>query len=188
MNDVGMAIDVSHCGERTTLDAIAASKKPVLITHSNCRALVPRQPRCKSDKAIRAAAAKGGVMGITNVRAFVGSRSPTIDDLIDHYEHTAKIAGIEHVGIGSDVDATTTDPATGRPASLYVIRGLDPVARVFQIADRLLARGFSPADIRLVLGGNFIRALGEIWRNRSADRDPPTRRDPFCPPPLRTVP
>ena len=70
MNSVGMVVDVSHCGDRTTLDAFDASKKPVLITHGNCRALNPH-PRCKTDEAIRKMAAQGGVMGITGVRMFV---------------------------------------------------------------------------------------------------------------------
>ena len=76
MNEIGMAVDVSHCGDRTTLDAFELSMKPVLITHSNCRALVPGHPRCKTDDAIKAMAAKGGVMGITGVRNFVRNESP----------------------------------------------------------------------------------------------------------------
>jgi len=78
MNQLGMAIDVSHCGDRTTMDAIVASRRPVLVTHSNCRALVPAA-RCKTDEAIRAMAAKGGVMGITMVRGFVraGGQPPS---------------------------------------------------------------------------------------------------------------
>src|SRR5690349_6722621 len=87
MNRVGMAVDVSHCSERTTLDALAVSKKPVLITHSNCQALVAH-PRCKSDAAIRAVAARGGVMGITAVSAFVRSGGPaSLTNLLDHFDH-----------------------------------------------------------------------------------------------------
>src|SRR6202044_3020689 len=85
MNSIGMAIDVSHCGQRTSLDAIAASKKPVLITHSNCRALAPGVARCKPDEVIRAAAGKGGVLGITSVRRFVrATGAVTIEDVLDH--------------------------------------------------------------------------------------------------------
>jgi membrane dipeptidase len=105
MNRLGMAVDVSHCGERTTLDAFEASKRPVLITHSNCRALVPRQPRSKTDEAIRAMAAKGGVMGLTFMRMFVRENEPTtLEHLLDHVDHLAKLVGVEHVGIGSDTD------------------------------------------------------------------------------------
>src|ERR1700691_1992345 len=70
MNKLGMAIDVAHFGDRTTLDAFETSRKPVLITHSNCRALVPTRTRCKTDEAIRKMAATGGVMGISMIRGF----------------------------------------------------------------------------------------------------------------------
>ncbi len=189
MDRLGMGIDVSHCGERTSLDAIESSTRPVLITHSNCRALVPGQPRCKSDRVIQRMARRGGVMGITVVRAFVASgHVPTLDDLLDHFDHVAHIAGVEHLGLGSDLDADGIDPSTGRPRVLYAIRGLDPRGRVFQIADGLLARGYTSDDVRLILGGNFLRALGEIWRPVKPPADPPTRRDPFCPAPRPRVP
>src|SRR5665811_877686 len=84
MNQVGMAVDISHCGDRTTLDAIEASRRPVLVTHSNCRALVPGAARCKTDEAILRMAAKGGVMGITMVRSFVRSAGRvTIEHVLD---------------------------------------------------------------------------------------------------------
>lgn len=185
MNRLGMAVDVSHCGERTTLDAIRASAKPVLITHSNCRALVPGHPRCKSDEVIRRMAAVGGVMGITIVRSFVSRRpSPTVDDLLDHFDHVARLVGVEHVGLGSDADVDTVDPATRRPRGLYRIRGLDPALRVFQIAAGLLGRGYGRRDVELVLGGNFRRALLDIWLDSSTWPAVPERlrrRDPFCP-------
>src|SRR6266446_4889249 len=82
MNQAGMALDVSHCGDRTTLDAIAASQKPVLVTHSNCRALVPNSARCKTDEAIKKMASKGGVLGVTMIRLFVRPHGPaTIEDV-----------------------------------------------------------------------------------------------------------
>jgi membrane dipeptidase len=71
MNKTGMAVDVSHCGDRTTLDAFEISKKPVLITHSNCRTLVPGHPRLKTDEAIKRVGTAGSIMGITGVRMFV---------------------------------------------------------------------------------------------------------------------
>jgi len=188
MNRLGMAIDVSHCGERTSRDAIAASRQPVLATHSNCRALVAVQPRCKSDSLIRELAARGGVMGITMVRPFVSSSSsPNLDHVLDHFDHVARLVGVEHVGLGSDVDVTGIDPATGRRNPIYDIAGLEPRARVFQIADGLLRRGWSGRAIELILGENFRRALGEIWKD-SKPRNLPTRRDPFCPAPRRRVP
>jgi membrane dipeptidase len=144
MNDVGMIIDASHTGERTTLDAIETSAKPVLITHSNCKALVPH-PRCKSDAAIRAMARKGGVMGVTCVRTFLRrTANASLDDALDHIAHTARIGGVEHVGIGSDKDVAE-----------------NPV-RIYQLTDGMLRRRWSPEHIRLVLGGNFQRVIGEV--------------------------
>ena len=186
MNEVGMVIDVSHCGERTSLEAIGASRKPVLVTHSNCLALVPRQPRCKSDAVIRMMAAGGGVMGITMVRNFVHRRaSPTLDDLLDHYDHVARLVGVEHVGLGSDVDVEAMYPASRNANPRYSIRGLSAQGRVFQLAEGLLARGYSQSDVALVLGGNFRRALAAIWPESSWRPVPEreTRRDPFCPAP-----
>jgi membrane dipeptidase len=189
MDEAGMAIDVSHCGERTSLDAISSSRRPVLITHGNCRALNAGQPRCKSDAVIRKMAAGGGVMGITAVSAFVG-RSPTVETLLDHFEHVARLTGVEHVGLGSDVDLEAVDPRSGRPLEFYAIKGLDPAARVFQIADGLLRRGFAPRDVELVLGGNFRRVLGEIWPagTERGDSRLDWRRDPFCPAPNPGIP
>jgi membrane dipeptidase len=163
MNSLGMAIDVSHCGEKTTLDAIASSSKPVLITHSNCKALAAGVPRCKSDEAIVAAAKKGGVIGLTGVRRFVRAKDPvTMEDALDHFDHAVKIAGIEHVGLGSDTDLDGRDKRGAAPM-LYDIAGLNGVDRVHELTDGLIRRGYTDAQIAMVLGGNFQRALGEIW-------------------------
>lgn len=156
MNSVGMAVDVSHCGQRTSLDAIATSKKPVLITHSNCRALAPGVARCKSDEVIRAAARSGGVLGITAVRHFVRAKDPvTIENVLDHFDYAVRLVGVEHVGIGSDFDLDA------HPA--YDIPGLNHSNRIYQLTEGLLRRGYTDADISLMLGGNFQRALQQIW-------------------------
>jgi len=168
MNRLGMAVDVSHCSERTAMDAFAVSKKPVLITHSNCRALVPH-PRCKSDSAIRAMAKRGGGMGITVVPAFVKAGQPaTIDNVVDHFDHVARLVGAEHVGLGSDADLDAVDPRTGRVRARYEVRGLQHLRRVFELTEKLVRRGYSDAQIELMLGGNFQRALTEIWRPEPA--------------------
>ncbi len=157
MNDIGMAIDVSHCGERTTLDTIAASTRPVLITHSNCKALARGVPRCKTDEAIVAATNKGGVIGLTGVRHFVKAADPvTIEDALDHFDHAVKIAGIEHVGLGSDFDLDGRGPKAD-------IAGLNRADRVFELTEGLVRRGYSDENIRMMLGGNFERALRGIW-------------------------
>jgi membrane dipeptidase len=163
MNEVGMAVDISHCGDRTTLDATEASRKPVLVTHSNCRALVPGSRRCKTDQAIKRVAASGGVMGVTMVRFFVRAAGPaTIEDVLDHVDHVAKLAGVEHVGIGSDVDLDGRDIRV-RPKRKSDLDGIDYARKVYDLTEGLLRRRYSPRSIELILGRNFQRALSEIW-------------------------
>lgn len=163
MNRVGMVVDISHSAERTSLDAIRLSRQPVLITHSNCRALVAH-PRCKSDKVIKAMAERGGVMGITVIPAFVKSGQPArIEHVLDHFEHVIRVAGIEHVGIGSDADVDAIDPRTNRVRPRYNVVGLKHPRRVFELTEGLVRRGYTDQQIELVLGGNFRRALGQIW-------------------------
>lgn len=178
MNKTGMAVDVSHCGDRTTLDAFEASKKPVLITHSNCRALVPGHPRLKTDEAIKKMAASGGVMGITGVRMFVRAEEPTtIEHALDHVDHVAKLVGVEHVGVGSDMDLDGYDDMppeeNKRLRASYKgsygfrekldIEGLDHPQRMFDLTQGLIRRKYSDQHIELILGGNFKRGLSQIW-------------------------
>ncbi len=178
MNKVGMAVDVSHCGDRTTLDAFDVSKKPVLITHSNCRALNPTHPRCKTDEAIKAMAAKGGVMGITEVRMFITAKEPTtMETMLDHFDYVAKLVGVEHLGVGSDIDLLGYDAMP--PEELKQLKagykgsygfrdkvdidGYNYAKRPFDLAEGLIRRKYSDADIEAVLGGNFRRVLKQIW-------------------------
>jgi membrane dipeptidase len=163
MNEVGMAVDISHCGDRTTMDAIEASQKPVLVTHSNCRALVPGNLRCKTDEAIRRMAAKGGVMGITMVRTFVRAAGRvTIEHVLDHIDYLANMVGVEHVGIGSDVDLDGRDVHV-RPARRYDLDGIDYAKKIYDLTEGLVSRHYTTPDIELILGGNFERALAETW-------------------------
>ena len=156
MDACGMAIDVSHASERTTLDAIEASSKPLLITHSNCRALV-KHPRCKSDDVIRALATKGGVMGITGVGAFLSSRrSPSIEDVLDHFDHVASLVGVEHLGIGSDAGV---DEGPSLPH--LQVRGLRQSRRVFDLTAGLVRRRYSDASIEAILGQEFPASVEE---------------------------
>ena len=177
MNDIGMLVDVSHCGDRTTLDAIDISPQPIAITHSNCRALNDH-PRLKTDEAIRKLAARGGVMGITGVRNFVSGREPTtIENIVDHVDHVVKLVGIEHVGIGSDSDLNGYDdmPPDQRKELLamykssYAFRDkldidcFDHPRKVFDLTDALIRRGYSDDNITAILGGNFRRLLEGTW-------------------------
>jgi len=179
MNQVGMAVDVSHCGDRTTLDAFEVSKRPVLITHSNCRALVPGHPRVKTDEAIRAMAKSGGVMGITAVRMFVRDREPTsVEHVLDHFDHVAKIAGPEYLGVGSDIDLDGYDdmpPEANRQLRAGYkgsygfrekidVEGLDHPKRMFDLTEGLIRRKYTDSQIEGILGGNFVRVLSTLWK------------------------
>ncbi|MBA4123511.1 MAG: membrane dipeptidase [Acidobacteria bacterium] len=178
MNKVGMAVDVSHCGDRTTLDAFEISKKPVLITHSNCRTLASGHPRDKSDEAIKRVGANGSVMGITGVRMFVKATEPTtIEDALDHFDHVRKLIGADHLGIGSDIDLYGYDAMplelnkrlrAGYKGSYGFrekidIEGLNHPKRMFDLTEGLIRRKYSDADIQGILGGNFARVLKQIW-------------------------
>lgn len=178
MNEVGMAVDVSHCGDQTTLQAFELSRKPVLITHSNARALANGHPRTKPDEAILAMGKSGGVMGITGVRNFVTLKEPTtIEHFLDHYDHVKKLIGPEHLGIGSDIDLDGYDdmpPEEYRRLKAgykdsYAFRDkidIDEIAhpkRIFDLTEGLIRRKYSDAEIIGILGGNFVRVLSDIW-------------------------
>lgn len=182
MNQTGMAVDLSHCGDQTTLDGIAASKKPVIFTHASCRALVPGGLRCKTDQAIRALAKNGGVMGIPFLRFMVRDQEPvTVEHVLDHFDYAAKLVGVEHLGVGSDMDLVgNPNPVNGPPVTetpnwerykfhrdpegRITIRGLDHPKRTYDLTEGLIRRRYADADIKLILGGNFARVLGEIWQ------------------------
>jgi membrane dipeptidase len=179
MNEVGMAVDLAHCGDQTTLDGIEATVKPPLITHTNVRALNPGYPRDKTDEIFKKMAAKGGVAGMTAVRSFVRDSEPTtIEHLLDHYDYLVKLIGVEHVGIGSDTDirggydAQAKDDwekTGGRYRGKYRFRHkidmdeMTQTKRTHLLTEGFIRRGYSDADIALILGGNFQRALSEIW-------------------------
>jgi membrane dipeptidase len=178
MNKVGMAVDVSHCGDRTTLDAFDISKRPVLITHSNCRVLVNGHPRTKTDETIKKVGATGSVMGITGVRMFVKADEPTtIEDVLNHFDHVRDLIGPEHLGVGSDIDLYGYDSMppdlnkqlrAGYKGSYAFrekidIEGLDHPKRMFDLTEGLIRRKYTDNDIKGILGGNFKRVLKEIW-------------------------
>lgn len=178
MNKVGMAVDVSHCGDKTTLDAFEISKKPVLITHSNCRALVEGHPRTKTDEAVKAMGKSGGVMGITGVRMFVKVDEPTtIEHFLNHFDHVRDLVGPEHLGVGSDIDLYGYDKMppelnkqlrAGYKGSYGFrekidIEGIDHPKRMYDLTEGLIRRGYTDAQIEGILGGNFKRVLSEIW-------------------------
>ena len=181
MNEVGVAIDLSHCNTRTTADGIAASKKPVLITHAGCRA-VYMHPRNKEDRELKALAEKGGVIGIYMLPFLTESpKQPMLKDFLQHLDHAVKVCGEDHVGIGSDVPflhvgeeelavlkhkaeerkaAGIAAPGEDRPA---FIPDLNTERKLELVTDTLLKRGYKSAAVEKILGGNFRRVLAEIW-------------------------
>jgi len=183
MNQVGMAVDLSHCADQTTMDGIAASKRPVVFTHANCRALAPSLTRLKTDEAIRGMAKTGGVMGVAFIRFMVREQEPvTIEHVLDHVDYAAKLVGVEHVAVGSDLDMVgNPNPIGGgmdpkkQPnfdryhfhtdsAGKLTITGLDHPKRMFDLTEGLIRRRYSDADITGIIGGNAVRVLTRIWQ------------------------
>jgi membrane dipeptidase len=183
MNRLGIALDLSHASPATTVDALALSAEPVVMTHAGCAA-VHAHPRNKTDEQLRALAAKGGVVGIYDLPYLTASpRQPTVDDYMAHMEHALQVAGEDHVGVGSDVGIAPLDTSPAGMAEIerntkerraaglaapeedrppYVI-GLNVPRRMEIIADRLLRRGYSAAVAEKVLGANFARVFTQIW-------------------------
>jgi len=150
MNRLGMLVDVSHLSERGFWDVLKISRQPVIASHSNCRALCDH-PRNLKDEQIKALADKGGVVGITFVPDFLGSENPSVDDVIAHIDHVISVGGPDCAGIGSDFDGTERLPV-----------GLNDCSRLPLITKGLLERGYNEEVIKKVLGGNFIRVIGQV--------------------------
>lgn len=182
LNRLGIAIDLSHCGDRTTLEAIDHSAQPVLFTHANARALQP-SVRNKTDEQIKALAARGGVIGLTLYSLFLRSdQRPTLDDFIRHVSYVADLVGIEHVGIGTD---HSEDAPRGRwehefgPDGMYksvigeartwfaydtrFVTDVTSVVHFPRLVDALSRLGLTEAELAGVLGGNILRVLRTVW-------------------------
>jgi len=185
MNALGVAVDLSHCGYRTTAETIEKSKKPVLISHTGCNA-VYQHPRNKDDRELRAAAERGGVIGIYLMPYLDGGTGPlTASMFLAHLEHALQVCGEDHVGVGSDqgVEPVRDNPeyrknlraeiedrirrgvsAPGEsPDRPPFIPELNTARRMEKIAIAMKGKGYSDSVISKVCGGNFVRALGEIW-------------------------
>jgi len=192
MNRLGMIVDISHVSDKTFQDVLEVTTKPVIASHSSCRALSDI-PRNMTDDMIRALARNGGVIGINFGAGFLSPRdaqavrgriaqavatdpnlsgraldeyaaadyikqygemkpaAATLEDAAAHVDHVVKIAGVDHVGIGSDWDGINSVPA-----------GLEDVSKMPALTAALLRRGYTEADVRKILGGNFLRVLREV--------------------------
>jgi membrane dipeptidase len=166
MQDIGMLVDLSHLSLAGTRHVLDIATGPVLATHSSCRA-VHEHHRNLPDAELRAIAATGGVIGINFFPVFISAGPGSIDQVVDHIEHAAGVAGIEHVGLGPDF---TKQLAQAIYPGRHVIEGcdlaaaipgLDGPADLPAVAQAMGARGFSALDITAVMGGNFRRLLNE---------------------------
>ncbi len=148
---LGIMIDVSHLNEAGIADVLAMSHRPIIASHSNARALCDH-PRNLTDDQIRAIADQGGVIGATFVSHFLNPdyRKASLNDLLNHIDHLVEVAGIDHVGLGSDFDGCLPP------------QELDSGEKYPAVTRGLLQRGYQPDDIRKILGENFRRVFLEI--------------------------
>jgi len=183
MNRLGIAIDLSHANPATTAEVLDLAGKPPVMTHAGCAA-IHAHPRNKTDEQLKALADRGGVVGIYDLPYLTASpKQPTVEDYLAHLEHALKVAGENHVGIGSDADILPMDvsekgmaeirkvleqrrsaglaaPEEDRPP--YVV-GLNTPRRIEVIADGLLKRGYPAGVVEKVIGANFARVFADIW-------------------------
>jgi microsomal dipeptidase-like Zn-dependent dipeptidase len=150
MNRVGMMVDLSHAAESTFYQAIEASATPIVCSHSSARALCDH-PRNLTDDQLRALAASGGVVQTCLYDGFLRKEGgATIDDAVRHIVHMVRVAGIDHVGIGTDFDGDGG------------IIGCADASEVINLTRRLRAEGFTEEDIEKLWGGNFLRVMREV--------------------------
>jgi membrane dipeptidase len=182
MNQVGMAIDVSHSGDQTALDTIECSEKPVFITHAGARALWPSS-RLKPDEVIKACADKGGVIGIEAAPHTTLTRAHpehSIESIMEHFEYCVSLVGIDHVTLGPDslfgdhvglhhafVAQLSIDQARKGGETFTEVPYVDglenPGEGLLNCARWLVTHGYSDEDIARALGGNTLRVLQEVW-------------------------
>jgi membrane dipeptidase len=185
MNELGILVDLSHCGRRTAADAIAASTRPVAFTHTGSAAQNDH-PRNRTDAELRAVADKGGVSGVFFMPFLSEGRQPTAADVIRHLEHMIQVAGEDHVSIGTDggISAEVLTPefrerhagfvrqrraagisAPGETEDGFLFASeLNTPRRLETLADMLSARGHPDARIEKILGANLVRVFNDTWK------------------------
>jgi membrane dipeptidase len=186
MNELGILVDLSHCGRQTATDAIRVSHKPVAFTHTGCQALADH-PRNRTDAELRAVAEKGGVCGIYFMPYLSEGRQPTAADIVRHLEHMVQVAGEDHVSIGTDGNISPTvvddkfkeafakDTRERREAGIaapweteegYLFATeLNTPRRLATLAMMLADRRHSATRIEKILGGNLLRVFRDTWRS-----------------------
>ncbi|HEY7568629.1 MAG TPA: membrane dipeptidase [Gemmatimonadaceae bacterium] len=185
LNELGTLIDVSHVGWETSRQAIAASRAPIAATHTGAAA-VNNVPRNKPDDILRSLAQRGGVVGVYMMPFLRSAGQPNADDFLRHVSHCVNVCGEDHVGIGSDLSITPLDltpefrqthadfvkvrrsrgiSAPGEDENVYnYVPEFNTPRRLEQVADRLISAGHSSARIEKIIGGNWLRLLGEVWK------------------------
>jgi membrane dipeptidase len=180
MNELGIIVDLSHCGRKTSSDGIAVSRKPPAFTHTFCEALYPGHPRAKTDELIKAMSDRGGMTGIAALGYFIGpSPDTSIEDYLNHLDHAVNVGGIDHVGLATDfeirgIKAWATRETWYEPRLRFFkpeynvrwppwIEGLDEPERFRNVARGLERRGYRDEDIRKLLGDNWLRYFREIF-------------------------
>ncbi|MBO7230489.1 MAG: membrane dipeptidase [Bacteroidaceae bacterium] len=152
MNRVGMLIDLSHAAESTFWQVLEQSSCPVVCSHSSCKALC-NHPRNLTDEQMKAIATKGGVVQVTMYSGFLREEgAATLDDFINHLEHAINIAGIDHVGIGTDFDG---DGA---------VIGCSSASQLLNVTRELLRRGYDEIDIEKIWGTNWLRVMSQVQK------------------------
>ncbi len=160
MNRLGMMVDISHVADKTFFDALDASEAPLLASHSSARA-VTNVPRNMTDDMIRALAHKGGIIQINFYCNFINQQAAdapkntpvhaALADVVAHIDHVRQVAGIDAIGIGTDFDGIECAP-----------EGLEDVSKFPNLTRALLEKGYSPADIKKIYGGNTLRLMHQV--------------------------
>jgi membrane dipeptidase len=184
MNRLGIVVDLSHTGHRTTMEAIEFSSRPVIFSHSNIADVCPSKRNIHRDQ-VRAIAARNGVIGLNGVEYFVRSgRESTVDDLIAHADYIAAEVGTDHISLGLDhywghsphlgekeqhllysslVSSGRLDPDTWPAPPWTQAKGIETPEETFALAESLARHGYADDDIRKIIGGNLMRVFEAVW-------------------------